>query len=307
MKYRKKLIIYSLLAGLTVSISSCRQQQDLQLLHSLKGLDFPSASATEFHNGKLYVFGDDAPYLLILNSDYQTIDTVFFWEKVDGRISKKTKHDIEAAMMEEGSASPLLFGIGSRSNDQRLRSFEFNINQRLFTEIEIIKAATKFPGITATNIEGATMVGKKRLFANRANLGAPQNYLLMGEASAVMTVKPIHLPKGNTIAGISGLEYDELNDLLLFTASEEATASATADGAIGHSYLGWIENFSSRLNDEEFHPDGYRQLNEVDPALSHQKIESVCVEKATKKELVINLAADNDDGTSSFFKLQLLR
>ncbi|MND05646.1 hypothetical protein D3C83_265740 [compost metagenome] len=44
-------------------------------------------------------------------------------------------------------------------------------------------------------------------------------------------------------------------------------------------------------------------LEEVDARFKGQKIESVCILKETKDFLHLALAADNDDGSSTLFRL----
>ena len=102
MRYRKRSVILSLLAGLTVLINSCgdRKAPRLQLLSTKTLTDFPSASAIEYDgNGKLYLFGDDAPYLLLLDTSYKELDRVRYSIDTAFRIDKSIKADIESATL----------------------------------------------------------------------------------------------------------------------------------------------------------------------------------------------------------------
>jgi hypothetical protein len=94
-------------------------------------------------------------------------------------------------------------------------------------------------------------------------------------------------------------------DLLLFTASEEATTSAYEDGAIGDSYLGWINNFSEAWKSAAVVPTKVLKLPTFHPAFQHQKIESVCVESQQGRRYLLHLAADNDNGKTVLFKVAL--
>ncbi|HUC80647.1 MAG TPA: hypothetical protein VMR70_07000 [Flavisolibacter sp.] len=304
MKCRIKFLIYSLLAGLTALTVSCSRQKKFQLIES-REFAFPSASALEFYDGKLYVFGDDAAYLLVLSPDYKVLDSVFFRERILGRIPKDVKHDIESSFIRMENGQPVLYGIGSMSNGNRSGALAYEIGNRRYSNIPTFDSNNVFSSIASLNIEGSCVVGNTTVFANRANLSSRVNYFIFDNQKSQVTVKPVSLPRQKTVAGISGISYVKEKDLLLFTASEEETESTTADGAIGDSYLGWMENFSTKIGASEFVPDRFIKLSEVDNVFSKQKVESVCVEKVTGNELLLHLAADNDDGTSRFFKLQM--
>jgi hypothetical protein len=75
------------------------------------------------------------------------------------------------------------------------------------------------------------------------------------------------------------------------------------DGAIGKSYLWIIKNISAKRKWKAINPDQVIDLGSIDPRFNGQKIESVCVMKETKDLFHLVLAADNDDGSSSLFKL----
>src|SRR5215208_4501433 len=128
MKYRKRSIICLLLAGQMVLTGSCRQKKySAELLSSKNLTDFPSASAIVYDKGHLYIFGDDAPYLLILDTNYQKTDTVHFIADTSYRLSKDTKPDIESAALVSLGTDSHLYAISSFSNDRRSKLFYFPI------------------------------------------------------------------------------------------------------------------------------------------------------------------------------------
>src|SRR5215203_5467213 len=89
MRYRKKLVIYNLLAGLTALINSCNGgNSNLELIKAKHLSNFPSASTIEYNDGKIYLLGDDASYLLILDTAYNLLDTVQYMPDTSQRISK---------------------------------------------------------------------------------------------------------------------------------------------------------------------------------------------------------------------------
>jgi len=268
-------------------------------------LSYPSASAIEFHKDRLYVIGDDAPYLLILSKDYQPIDSVFFRPEVNGRIPKQEKHDIESAMIIQQKGKPVLYGVGSASSEKRRNWLMYDLQNGTIRDTSLLKSGFRFPTVDALNIEGSTAYQDVFLLANRANLSNPENHLMIVKGSQQFDVKRIVLPKTKSLEGISGLAYSQENDLLLLTLSEEETTSTTSDGKIGESYLAYIHKFSTKLKQQHMTPDVILQLSHFSPAFKLQKIESVCIEAETRQEMTLHLVADNDDGKSKLFKIRL--
>ncbi|HEY0040378.1 MAG TPA: hypothetical protein VGB71_06925, partial [Flavisolibacter sp.] len=238
-----------------------------QLLQT-KHINFPSASAAEFYKNRLFVFGDDAPYLLILSPNYDALDSVVYLPNVTGRIPKEEKPDIESTTISIKNGEAILYAFGSMSTEKRAGMLEYNPQTRSMKAAGFLPSNMVIPGISALNIEGSCTVKDRMVFSNRANIANPINHLVFINPDSSTTTKKISLPAGKLVAGLSGLYYAQEKDLLLFTASEEETASTFKDGAIGDSYLGWIENFSSKMNANEFIPDQYVKLSSVNKAFA---------------------------------------
>lgn len=285
----------------------------LLLKHELK--DFSSASAIEFYNEKLYVVGDDSRSLLVLDKDYRVIESLELFKGESHRIPKKEKSDLEASTIVQYKNKPYLFVAGSSSTETREVFFLFPLDGML--NYERLSASSfcdslREQDLKNLNLEGLTIVDDILVFANRANLGHPHNHLIA--ASSAFIAQPDQLlPKlmlfmvdndPDTVKGVSGLAYIKSLDMLVFTASIEATASTYEDGAIGDSFLGYVTNFSSQLKKEKITADTLFNLSYVDAAFNGEKIESVTVESAGKN-IILHLVADNDDGTSTLFKVQL--
>ncbi len=284
--------------------NACRQSPAVELL-SHKIIDFPSGSGLSFRNDTLYLFGDNAPSLLLLDKSYGEVGRYNYWKSNTPVIAKDEKPDIESAMIIDSNRKPVLIGVASMSGENRWTSYAFAVGEDSAQSISIFRKGTTFKGIDEINIEGSTAFREKILFGNRGNLSTPKNHLLLWSGDSTVLVKEIVLAAGNHFAGLSGLHYVPEKDLLLFTASEEATASAHEDGAIGDSYLGWISHFSEHWKNAALTPTNMLQLAAVDKAFRRQKIESVCVEKQQGRRLLLHLAADNDGSKTVLFKLAL--
>jgi len=92
---------------------------------------------------------------------------------------------------------------------------------------------------------------------------------------------------------------------MFFTASTENTPNAYSDGEIGSSYIGYIKNISKKLNNGSVKVTKLISISKYLAEQSAQKIESITVESINGKKVIIHLAADNDNGESTLFKLRL--
>jgi hypothetical protein len=301
-----------MLAGLIILTAGCSERKEHPELLRVKTLPrFPSASAIECSNNLLYVFGDDASWLLVTDTGYTQTDTVRFLADTAYRNASQTKADIEAVTLVSGPQGPELLALGSFANSIRMQLFRFPLhNLRRFRQLDHRPLLAGLGGIATVNLEGLANTGQHLVLANRANNASPVNQLLLTPLDPEQrhTAAPrLILLRLSTkqLAGVSGLCYDGEKDRLYFTVSEEETASPLLDGAIGDSYLGWIDRFTSRLSATELVPDRLINLAAVDSVFRHQKIESVCIQKEKGKREVLHLAADNDNGQSTLFALRL--
>jgi hypothetical protein len=307
----KKYGIYRLLAGLMVLTSNCSPDPFVLELQAVKHLPhFPSASGIEYSNQRFYLFGDDAAYALVLDTAFIPLDTIRYNRDTLYRVAKERKDDLESAalMHLQGTTSVVAFGSLSTTNRQTAFSFPLHDPHR-FKPIPLSGLTQALHNIKDLNIEGAAVVGSKLVLANRAHQQQRVNELAVlgiGEPQrdGAVLIK-VRLKQTKLGAGISGLYYLAAKDWLLFTASEEATANTYADGAIGNSYLGWIDRFSKQLQQQTAIPDAFIPLQTVDERFHNQKIEGICVMHSNEKGTTLVLAADNDDGKSTLFKVTL--
>ena len=293
--------------------SSCSNKQPhISLITHKIVADFPSASAVEYDAHKLYVFGDDAAYLLIMDTAYNRLDTILYSTDTSYRISKDVKLDIESATIINDGNEKHLYALGSLSDTNRSYIFYFPLKDPdTYLSMNYAPFAKLLTGIPEINIEGMAFVKSHLVMANRANRSNRMNQLIFGgrnpnDYRSLASLRIIDLVTDNkNVLGVSGLYYHEEKDILYFTMSEEDTYSATADGAISDSYIGWINRFSLMMEDKSVQPDALVKLSDIDPVFTRQKIESVCVQRSNDQETILHLVADNDNGQSSFFKLRL--
>lgn len=302
----KKWQIFGPAVILMLSITSTAQQ--VKLLRKTFLPHYPSASTLEYHKDLLYVIGDDAPQMLVLDGNHQPMDSLLLFASDTKRLSKKDKADLESTILVNRNGRDYLVAFPSFSTPRRDRIMVIDMASRELRTIDMPKI--RIPGIRDLNIEGTTMVGDRLLLSSRANFAQTDNYLLVsrfdlqtGFDKKNIRSLVLQLPKQQHIIGISSLSYLESEDLLLFTGSTENTANSYTDGTIGDSYIGYIRNISGKLNGESLTPDALINISSVLSGATH-KIESIAVASQKGKDLVIHLASDNDDGASTLFKLR---
>jgi hypothetical protein len=108
-------------------------------------------------------------------------------------------------------------------------------------------------------------------------------------------------------SGISGLAYSSLRDFLLLTLSTEDTASTYDDGPIGKSYLALVANARRRLASatDSVTLDACIDLAVADKRFEGHKIESLCIQRESRRRIALHMVADNDTGKSHLFKAVL--
>lgn len=272
--------------------------------------DYPSASGIEYLDSSFIVIGDDANNLLFLNNDLKPSDSLLLFVFSEKRIPKSTKADLEGITITRDKKI-LLLGSGSLSPyrdvawlvDPQTKQKDIIVLDSFFNRL-------RGSGIAEINIEGITSLPGNFVLANRGSKGNPKNHLIIVQQNfwknqhAPITILLAGGSNDTTVFnGISGLAYAPKSDRLVMTVSTEDTRNAMADGAIGKSYLWIIKNFSAKKGWKAINPDQVVDLQSIDAAFKGQKIESVCITNETNDFLHLVLAADNDNGSSSFFKM----
>jgi hypothetical protein len=301
------IIASSLLFG------ACKEE-NFVFTGSLKLDHYPSASGIESLDGKIYVIGDDAKYVLILDSNLAPVDSIPLYDYAGKKIPKDIKPDLEAisVVKEKGVQKLLITGSGSLSP---YRDIGWLINpltkQKDSIRLDTLYYRMKAAGLQELNIEGSCMIPGALVLTNRGSKGYPKNHLIIAndkcwnnQAQTPLSIIRIGTGTDTSVFnGISGMTYSYKTDRLILTVSTEDTRNSFEDGAIGKSYLYIIRNISSRKRWKAINPDQVIDLETADPVFRGQKIESVCITKETRQFLHLVLAADNDNGSSTLFKL----
>jgi len=299
----------TLLLALIIVSGSCGKNNMLKEVIKLD--HYPSASGIEYVNNRFYIIGDDANNLMVLDSNLVPTDSIRFYSFTEKRIPKAVKPDLEAITLTK-DRKLLIVGSGSSSPNRDMAwLLDPLTGKKDSIRLDTFYQRLKVNGIEEMNIEGITSIPGYIVLTNRGSKGYPKNQLIFARdrfwTDQSNTPVTVVLAGTNTDSslfnGISGLAYSQKSDRLIQTVSTEDTRNSMDDGAIGKSYLWIVENISSKRNWKAINPDQVIDLEATDPRFKGQKIESVCITKETRNFLHLVLAADNDDGSSSLFKL----
>ncbi len=297
-----------------ILLISCKKKLELTKVIILK--DFSSGSAMVSAGDKIYLAGDDASFICVTDKYFNIIDTITLEKHQGKRIPKPVKHDIEAATLIQIKKQPYILFAGSGSLSPYRNTITLidvkNGSKNIFN-VETIYERFKAEGIEQLNIEGAASLSNYVIFANRGNKSYRKNHLIFTSPGFWNEQRdaPIHIMTIGTntdtlfFNGVSGLEYSPLSDRLIMTVSTEETYDSQTDGIIGKSYLWIIHDISSKTKRASINPDQIIDLEQIDKRFTGQKIESVCILEESRKQITLGLVADNDDGTSVLFKLEL--
>ena len=287
------------------------------MLKEIKKLpDYPSASGIEYFNNQFYIIGDDATYLLITDSNFNSVDSISLYTFPEKRISKAIKADLEAITLlnDNNQQKILLLGSGSLSPYRNTGWLIDPVTRHKDSiRLDIFYQRLKENGLTDINIEGICSIPGTVILSNRGNKNYPKNFLIFtkedfwkNQPATPITLIPIGINTENTLFnGVSGMTYARETDQLIITVSTEDTRNSIDDGTIGKSYLWIVNDISTKRNQKAIIPDKIIDLEKTDNRFKGYKIESVCITSATKDILHLVLAADNDNGSSTLFRLQI--
>lgn len=286
----------------------------LNLLDYKELKSFPSGSGIEFYDGRIYLVGDDATGILVTNRSWKKLEEIRLFESDEERIPKKLKADLEATAILHLDHMVYLLILGSGSKDLRNKAILLNVETGDKTAVDCSTFYNRLEsgGIKELNIEGAAQVSDYMVFCNRGNKESPDNQLVIthtdffrDQQNVPVELVNIDLSEYEGAMGLSGACYSYKHDWLIFTASTENTASSYADGPIGKSYLGIIEDAYRKITKRRIKVNELIDLPATNKKFDGYKIESVCIQSERRHGMKLHLVADNDTGESYLFKIRL--
>ena len=298
---------------ITLLFFTCNTKNNNQLENIQRLPSYPSASGTEYLNNHVYIIGDDAKYILILDSNLDIKDSISLYSFPEKKIPKAIKPDIESIAITSDNKL-LLLGSGSLAPYRNAGWLIDPISkQKDSLQLDSFYNRLRANGIDEINIEGLCHIPGYMAITNRGNKSYRKNMLIItkkdfwtNQANAPISLILLGTNTDSTVFnGVSGLAYSAKTDKLLITVSTEDTRNNIDDGTIGKSYLWIVDNISAKKKWKAINPNTIIDLEEVDPRFKGQKIESVCILQEDEKSFTLLLAADNDNGSSTLFTLSL--
>ena len=305
------------------TLSSCKNKTmeiGITITKSVVTDAVSSGSGLAYYNNTAYLVGDDAAYIAVLpNGDSSSYTRIPLQTTVNiDRIAKAVKNDLEAALVGNIGKESYLFALPSGSlSPYRDTVFAINLESKKVgfacSLLPLFKAIKLKAGLNdhQLNIEGSALVGDKLFLFNRGNNMAiiiawtdfVQYVQKPKDAIPTFNLQKISLPVINNYAvGISGACTINKKEIL-FTASLEETHDNVADGAIKGSYIGIL-----RLNDkDEISLVALQQFKDAAGNIILDKLEAIEIIKQKGNNINALAMADNDDGKSKLFYLEILK
>ena len=303
----------------------------VKILNKILFTNIPSASGLEIIENKVYVVGDDSPYLYVLDlKSLQLTDTIPLFTSQDfgsGRIPKALKPDLESLTTIELAGEKYLLALGSGSAPTRDKGYTLKLPVKegaaaVIQEYSLeplyrtLRQNKEMLNGDLLNLEAAaTAQGDLFLWQRAASTGA--NVVLRFNAPAFMqslTGKATQLPAFVStpfnlpdIAGLSARfsgAYAYQN-LLFFTASVENTLDAIQDGEVLGSFVGYMPVPAQESADTALSLQT-ALIQETDGSTYKGKVESIVIVKTEGQQTYRGLAiTDNDNGASELLELQI--
>ncbi|WEK34668.1 MAG: hypothetical protein P0Y53_19450 [Candidatus Pseudobacter hemicellulosilyticus] len=289
---------------------------NIKLLEYKEIAAFPSGSGIEYHDEKMFLVGDDAREILVLNKRWKELERLPLFESSDPRATLSLRSDLEATTVVTVNRIPRLLILGSGSREtNRNKGVLVDLDSYLKEDFDLTPFYKRLQenGVHELNIETAALVEDHILLANRGNHLQPANQVIITknafwkkQQQAEIAVVSLDLPvKDNHAAGITGLAYSLQNDCLVFTASTELTDGPSPDGPVGDSYLGIIENASRKIGRRSLKINELLNLSDTHELFKGFKVQSVCIQSEKTNRLKLHLVADNDTNRSYLFKVRV--
>src|SRR5258708_422289 len=124
---KSKTIYFICIFSLMLLIISCGSKNSMPGIQIKKLNNYPSASSIEYYDGKLYLMGDDATNLLVLDTSLNIVDSIPLISYPGHRIPKDVKPDLEASALYADNL--FLFGSGSLS-PYRSSGWKYNLKTK---------------------------------------------------------------------------------------------------------------------------------------------------------------------------------
>lgn len=297
-----------------------------------RALDRPAhvraGSGLSWLEDRLVLVQDDANFIAVIDPTTGLADAITLpageggvRQFDDGRGNKAFKLDLEACCVVAGAEGPMLLALGSGSSERRRRVAIMDRWEQATPRVRLVDAsalylalehASEFSG-SEMNIEGALALpgmvrlvgrgnGKARggLEARNATCDLPLDALLAYldkgmQAPAPRAIQQFSLGTHDGLA-LGFTDVAQLNDAIIYTATAEASPSATEDGRVSGSVLGIMPS-SGDLR--------HAPIADADGGMLRHKVEGVVPMSGARDRVYIVIDSDDAMQPSELCEVQL--
>ncbi len=289
---------------------------NIKLLDDKQLKDFSPGPGIESFDDNLYIVGDDARHILVMNKNWKKQETINLFTSDTFRMKRESMSDFEATTIIPINKLPFILMVGNGSGGAGgNKAVLMNLHTRAIEEIDltIFYNRLKQSGFEELDIKAITVLNDKLILCNRANKTHADNRIIITSLdfwknqhlADILTVKLELEEKEGKFLTIAGLNYSYKNDWLITTVSSQDSVKPIDDGYSGESYIGVVENASRKIGRKRFKINEYFNLTEVDKKFKGQQVRSLCIQADKDQKLKLHMVSGNNNGENFLFKVRL--
>jgi len=313
-----------------VSSTNTTRPMQVQIVTRKLFTAIPSASGMELIGDKIYVIGDDSPYLYILNrKSFALEDKIKLFETNlfnTGRIPKAFKPDLECLTSVQVNGQPYLAAFSSGSAPIRTKCYLIALSPTndvsqvqeyaLKDFYTVLQTEDEYLQGDLLNIEAAA-IQADQLYLFQRSVFKGDNVLFRFNLPAFLqhlTQPSPEMPTCEkirfTLPRLADLDSRfsgaiTFDDKLFITASVENTSNAILDGEVAGSFVGWA-NLNAIKPGSEPVTLHTALIQDAQGQTYKGKVEALVITGRTNAHTYQALAfTDNDNGESELLVLEL--
>ena len=277
--------------------------------------EFPSGSGIEFFDDKVYLVGDDAHDILVMNRKWKPRDLITLFDPSEDRILKSQKANPKTSTLIFINKKPHLFIPGSGLGELNNNGILLNLlsKETLMFDAGVFYDRVRKAGLPELNIEGAALVHDYLILSNRGSSSAVNHLIITSVdfykkqqdiAFQLVKLEPEQNKEG---VYVSGIAYSDKHETLLLAMSVEEPLDSADESFVDESSLGFIENFYRKIGREKgrMKINALVDLTDADERFKGHKIESLCIQSEKDHSMKIHLTSGSKEGVTYLFKAQI--
>jgi hypothetical protein len=289
---------------------------NIKLLDDKQLKNFSPGPGIESFDDHLYLVGDDARYIQVMNRGWKIQETISLFASDTFRMTKELMSDFNATTFIQLNKLPFILMIGSGSGENGTsKAVLMNLNTRAIEEFDlaIFYSRLKESGFEEVEINALTVLNDKLVLCMGANKTAPDNRIIVTSLdfwknqhlADIMIIKIELEGKAGKFLSLTGLKYSYKNDWLITTILSEDAVKKIDDGSPGECFIGVVEDASRKIGRKRFKINEYFNLPDLDKKFKGQRLQSLCIQADKENKLKLHLVSANSNGEHFLFKVRL--